>query len=497
MDLQKENIKNNLFKILERDFYVYPDSLRLKGELAFFILKDSYEKYLGFIGPEKIVRESGFSGQFKRDISIGSINGYIIRLFKRNNKNLKKLLNLFPDLYPSPLGMVTSFGFGDRLGIANAAHIRAVQKQKTVLPVLAQQSIRELSKTKKNFKIVVAQSIWNILQEGYLGKWGADADHIKEKKYFIEAAEAGMTMYTLDTSEYLDEKVLDMTDLQINKEYDLGTEYIKSIKKEYLGKKIKINGCKIYFSETTVVRLALVYGKALEFTKDIFQFLISKLDRFDYEVSFDETNTVTTPEAHYFIVNEIRRLGIDFTSLALRFPGIFEKGIDYIGDIEEFEKSINIHGLISRNLGGYKLSLHSGSDKLSIYPSFTRNTQGVFHVKTSGTSWLEALRVAALMDPQFFRRLFLIAVNSFEENKKAYHVNLDKDVLPTSIKNIKNKDLTHILDDYDLRRVFHIAYGVILDEEKEYLMKLLFENEQTHYGFLLENFEKHFNKLKY
>ena len=107
------------------------------------------------------------------------------------------LLNIFPELYPTPLGTNTSFGFGDRLGIANAAHIRIVKKQKGILPVLAQQSVRELLKTGKEFRDVLAQSMWNIIQEGYGGKWGADADHIKERKYFIEAVEAGMTMYTL------------------------------------------------------------------------------------------------------------------------------------------------------------------------------------------------------------------------------------------------------------------------------------------------------------
>ena len=495
--MQRENIKNGLFRTLSGDIFIYPDSLRFTGDLGCFILKDSHEKYLGITGPEKLVLESYFTDQVGNDIAFESICGYIIRLFKRSDENLKRLLNIFPELHPSPLGVNTSFGFGDRLGLANAAHIKTIKKQKTILPVLAQQSTRELSKTEKDFKIIITQSIWNILQEGYRDKWGADADHIKEKKYFIKAVEAGMTMYTLDTSEHLDEEVLNMTNSEIKENYQLDKEYIKKIIKEYLDKKIEINGNKFDFDEDTVMRLALVYGKALKFTEEIFQFLSGRLDTFDYEVSFDETNTVTTPEAHYFIVNEMRKSNIDFTSLALRFPGTFEKGIDYIGDLEEFERSINIHGHICRRLGGYKLSLHSGSDKLSIYPSFARNTKGVFHIKTSGTSWLEAVRLAASVDPVFFRELFQIALNTFEENKKAYHVDLDKGILPNSIKNVEDKDLPYILEDQNLRRVFHIAYGVILEREKERLMKLLFENEQKHYDYLLINFKKHFDALRF
>lgn len=495
--MQRENIKNILLEVFSNNYSIYPDSLRFSGGLTFFILKNSYEKYLGVMGPEKMVSESGFKDQAGNDISVDIVGKYIIKIFKRSSENLKILLDIFPELHPIPLGINTTFGFGDRLGLAGPAHIRIIEKQKGILPVPSQQSVRELSKTGKDFKTVISQSIWNIIQEGYKGKWGADADHIKEKEYFIKAVEAGMTMYTLDTSQHLDEAVLSMTGTMIKENYWLDTDYIRSIKKEYQDKKIVINSCKLYFSEDTIIRLALVYGKALKFTEEIFQFLSGKLGTFDYEISFDETNTITTPEAHYFIVNEMRRSNIVFTSLALRYPGTFEKGIDYIGNVREFNKSINIHGLISRNLGGYKLSLHSGSDKLSIYPSFARNTQGVFHIKTSGTSWLEAVRLVASVDPLFFRKLFRIAVDTFDENKKAYHVNLDKSALPITIKNIDDKKLPFMLDDRNLRRVFHIAYGMILEKEKEQLMRLLFENEEKHYDYLLTNFQKHFNALGY
>ncbi len=443
-----------------------------------------------------MISETGFSGRIERDFPTGGLDEYIIGLFNRDDKNLKKLVDQFPGLSPSPLGTDTSFGFGDRLGIANAAHIRIIRKQKGIIPILAQQSVRELLKTGKDFNTTVKQSIWNIFQEGYEGKWGADADHIKEKEYFIKAVEAGMTMYTLDTSDHLDEKILKMTDSMIRERYQIDTGYMKDIFKEYLGKKIKIDGYNLEFDEDTLIVLSLVYGKALEFTNDIFGFLSSKLDSFDYEVSFDETNTVTTPEAHYFIANELKRANIGFTSLALRFPGIFEKGIDYIGDIEGFNSSIRIHASICRELGDYKLSLHSGSDKLSIYPSFAKNTQGVFHIKTSGTSWLEAVRLVSSADTLFFRKLYQIAFDTFDENKKAYHVDLDKRDLPDSIKDIEDKDLPGLLDDRDLRRMFHISYGEILEKEGEQLMKLLFENENAHYDYLIKNFDNHFDALK-
>ncbi len=69
--------------------------------------------------------------------------------------------------------------------------------------------------------------------------------------------------------------------------------------------------------------------------------------------------------------------------------GEFEKGVDFKGDMAAFEASLKAHAAIARFLGPYKLSLHSGSDKLSIYTAFAKVTQGQFHVKTAGTSYLE------------------------------------------------------------------------------------------------------------
>lgn len=493
----KTNINKSIRQAISDDLYIYPDSLRPVGDLTFFILKGPEKRFLGVIGPSEELNAAGFTGRLSTKIDAGGGKGYAVGLYEQNEKNLDIILELIPSLKPVPLGTGTSFGFGDRLGIANAAHKRAVKKQKApILPVLAQQSVRELLKTGKDFKKVVYNSLWSVIQEGYQGKWGADADHIKDREYFVKAEDAGMTMFTLDTSDHLDEDVIGMSPEQIRGRYDLDSGYIKTVKERYLGKEIKIGGSNISFDEDIVIRLALVYGKALDFARDIFQFLSGKLKTFDYEVSFDETGTVTSPHAQYFIASEMHENDIDFSSLALRFPGTFEKGIDYLGDIDEFEKSIKIHSQISRMIGGYKLSLHSGSDKLSIYPIFARHTQGVFHIKTSGTSWLEEVRIGAAVDPSFFKELYKIAYDTFEENKKAYHVNLDIADLPEKIDKKYENDMPGIMSLPDIRRMFHIAYGAILDQKGKRLFGILYQNESMHYDYLLENFGSHFKALK-
>src|SRR4029078_7497460 len=108
---------------------------------------------------------------------------------------------------------------------------------------------------------------------------------------------------------------------------------------------------------------------------------------------------------HYIVAHRCLSRGMKLVSLAPRFIGDFEKGVDYKGDLPQLERSLADHAAIADALGPYKLSLHSGSDKLSIYPAFARLTRGRFHVKTAGTSYLEALRVAARHDQKLFRRI--------------------------------------------------------------------------------------------
>ena len=94
--------------------------------------------------------------------------------------------------------------------------------------------------------------------------------------------------------------------------------------------------------------------------------------------------------------SELLRLGVKFVSLAPRFVGRFEKGVDYIGDLALFEAELAQHAAVQKHFGNYKISIHSGSDKFSIYPLFAKYTEGKVHLKTAGTSYLEALRVMAI-----------------------------------------------------------------------------------------------------
>ena len=149
----------------------------------------------------------------------------------------------------------------------------------------------------------------------------------------------------------------------------------------------------------------------------MFKRLSELKDAFDFEVSVDETDSPTTPLEHFFIANELTRLGVKFTSLAPRFIGRFEKGVDYIGDLNALDAELAKHAAVTAHFGTYKLSLHSGSDKFSVYPLVAKHWGERIHVKTAGTSYLEALRVLAKHEPDLFLKIYSLGRERYETDK--------------------------------------------------------------------------------
>jgi hypothetical protein len=210
----------------------------------------------------------------------------------------------------------------------------------------------------------------------------------------------------------------------------------------------------------------------------------------DCEVEFaiDETDYPTKPAEHVVVVSELKRLGMDFVSFAPRFVGRFEKGVEHIGDIVELQRDFEIHAELARALGPYKLSLHSGSDKFSTYPLFAEATQGVAHLKTAGTSWAEALRVIANHDADLMRQILTLALDSFEANRKSYHLSCDPAKIPA---HPTDEQVLGLMDVVDSRQVLHVGYGAILDEFGARLYQVWNDNEEEHYRIIADHFVKH------
>lgn len=397
---------------------------------------------------------------------------------------------------------VATIGLGDRLGLASPGHIKAVQN-KNIKPVLAQQSIRELNLTNRTYEDVLDDVCFAVFQEGYKGGFGADGDHLKLEEDIKMALDLGFTMLTLDCSEKIDNTIEGLSQSQIKGKYSLlPEEERKYYENKYLDRDFNLKDSTFSFDKGKVMKNVLIYGEAIKFMKLVYEKYVKTAGRaIDFEISIDETATATAPESHFFIAEELYSNGIEVNSMAPRFCGEFQKGIDYIGDIEQFEREFKVHVEIADNFG-YKLSIHSGSDKFSVFPIIGKYTKGRFHAKTAGTNWLEAVRVVSEINPSLYRRMHKYAFDHFEEAKKYYHVTTDISAIK-DIDKVSDGELVGYMNDNNARQLIHITYGLLLqakDSNSKYLFKdefykTLNENEEKYDRALMNHIEKHIELL--
>jgi tagaturonate epimerase len=430
----------------------------------------------------------GFAGTAER------VDGKVRFVAETTPENALALRSALPWLKPSRFGLHTSAGFGDRLGLATPGHARALNTVGAEInPVFAQQSIREMGRCHRTPRNVLDDATWGAFQAGWTKPVGGDADHLEQLEDIDDTVAAGFVFYTLDPKAEVDpeaehadpqtiqQKVaaLDWTGL----ESDLAT-----FTKSYVGRRVDLEHEAIELDEQSVLRAMAKYGPSLAHAMAMYRRLMEKGIDCEVEFAVDETDYPTTPAEHVVVVSELQRLGMAFISFAPRFVGRFEKGVEYIGDINELQRDFKIHAQIARALGPYKLSLHSGSDKFSTYPLIAEATKGLVHLKTAGTSWAEALRVIANNDPDLMREVLALALDSFEVNRKSYHLSCDPTRIPTDPT---DDEVAQLMDRVDSRQVLHVGYGAILDEFGTRMYQVWNDNEEEHYRIIADHFVKH------
>lgn len=386
---------------------------------------------------------------------------------------------------PSPLGVSPSFGFGDRLGLATSGHIAAVRGT-NFAPVFAQQSVRENARTGRTPQQVMDDAKRAVDAAGWDAPWGADADHLKTVDDIPPFVEARYTFFTIDPGEYVDNAV-DTDSIDVLKQKIVGLPWDELSRLYLTG-----NGNQPWgqFEAESLMRAAVKYSKAVRHAATMFARLSGMVDGFDFEVSVDETDSPTTPLEHFFIASELTRAGVKFTSLAPRFIGRFEKGVDYIGGLDALDSELAKHAAVTAHFGTYKLSLHSGSDKFSVYPLLQKHWGERIHVKTAGTSYLEALRVLAQYEPELFIKIYSLARERYETDKQTYHVSAELDHLP------ETDDLPAVLEDFHAREVLHVTFGSVLARFGVELKAALVKHEGAYCDALKAHFGKHLSLLK-
>lgn len=409
---------------------------------------------------------------------------------------------------PVILGLKKSFGFGDRLGLAGPGHIAALEKS-DFAGIIAQQSIREMTRTERTPEEVMQATRDALAAAKYLKPWGADADHLKTEADVKVTADAGFCFFTIDPSEFVVNEADTMDEAALREHVDGmikdGT-FTPDWAERYLGQDWELaDSPALSFDEEALLRAAVKYGRAIAHCEVMNGHIAThSADRpFEVEVSVDETDSPTSHLEHLFFALELKRRGVVVVSLAPRFIGEFEKGIDYKGDIIAFEASLEKHVAIAKTHGPYKISIHSGSDKFSIYPAIGRICGDLLHVKTAGTSYLEALRAVLRADRELFLEIACYAAGRFPEDKASYHISVtDADVAAISHDTIDDLEDFYLGQDNG-RQLLHVTFGSVLTKGyrasgqsfKEAILETLRAHEDLHKEVLEVHLGKHLSLL--
>jgi hypothetical protein len=292
-----------------------------------------------------------------------------------------------------------SFGIGDRFSRQGkpqlAAIIKAKQQGLDITPVW-NKSHREHTIIGTNHADTRKEADDAVAAYGWEGPYLVDADHIglNNADEFIESSD----FFTLDVADYIGQKA---------NEADIET-FIQKHKK-YIGT-VKIEGIDetLNISEQQITAIADKTLTAVQQAGKIYRHIKAAKgsDNFITEVSMDETEQPQTPLEMLFILAAIADEGIPAQTIAPKFTGRFNKGVDYVGDVKvfakEFEQDLAVVAFAVKEFGlskNLKLSIHSGSDKFSIYSPIAKAIKKFdagLHIKTAGTTWLEELIGLAL-----------------------------------------------------------------------------------------------------
>ncbi|HEY8745369.1 MAG TPA: tagaturonate epimerase family protein [Chloroflexota bacterium] len=445
-------------------FSVVPSSLTYGDGVHYALVMDADgERRLAVVAPRGSAQLDGLRGV------ASEYHGGVLLLSPLTSENAAAMRSRLEWLRPRPLGLRTSVGLGDRLGLATPGHLqglRAVGGDLAAIP--AQQSIREMQRTERTPQQVMDDAMWGVLAEGWQTGFGADADHLKTTADIDRCLAAGYTFYTFDPGEYVDNRAEHATIAQLQAALaelpwsDL-EDSPAALAARYLAQPFACDEYPIRFDELTLLRAAVKYGRAIAHVLRLYRHLAAAGAGRDWEVevSVDETELPTTHAEHLYIATEMRRLGVRWVSLAPRYIGQFEKGVDFIGDVAAFEADFAGHAAIARCCGPYKLSLHSGSDKFSIYAACARQTRGLVHLKTAGTSYLEALRTIATREPDLLRAIYQFARVRFEDDRASYHLSARLDRAPEPAT-LADRNLPLLLEQNDARQILHVTFGSVL-----------------------------------
>jgi hypothetical protein len=397
-----------------------------------------------------------------------------------------------------------SFGMGDRFEHQASAQLSAILKadeQGVEITPVWNKSNREHTTIGTQPWDVRIEADTAVKKAGFRKPYFVDADHINFDTVdrFIESSD----FFTIDVASYIGKKA----------DEDQLTAFGEKTKM-FTRKEIAITSTlKVSTDEMAIKRIAEKYLFAAKKAGDIYRKIeaIKGKGRFITEVSMDEVPNPQTPLEMLFILKMLADENIPVQTVAPKFSGRFNKGVDYVGDplkfAEEFEADLLIIDFAIKEFGlpeKLKMSVHSGSDKFAIYPHIGRiirkHNKGI-HIKTAGTTWLEEIIGLAMSGGealQFAKEIYAGSLHNIEELCAPYADVIDIDVkaLPSAatvnqwssqeFAGALMHDPGNSLYDPNMRQLIHVAYKLaakqidkyylLLETNKDLISQCVFDN---------------------
>ncbi|HNQ38373.1 MAG TPA: tagaturonate epimerase family protein, partial [Prolixibacteraceae bacterium] len=406
-----------------------------------------------------------------------------------------------------------SIGTGDRFEHQGEAQLRAVMRaaEKGVeITTVWNKSNREHNIVHSEPTGTRREADAAVAALGWTGQYLVDADHINLGN--VDRFIAVSDFFTLDVAMYINKPAAE--------------EAVTAFKQScaVFGSEVRIPGIPdpIVITEELLDKVAAKYLAAIQEAGKIYRHIESGKGpgTFVTEVSMDEVEAPQTPIDMFFILKMIADLGIPAQTIAPKFTGRFNKGVDYVGDVtqfaREFEQDVLVIDYAVKNFGlpgNLKLSVHSGSDKFTIYPvmaEIIRKYDKGLHLKTAGTTWLEeviGLAVAGGDALEAAKEIYTKALGRKEELCAPYAdvIDIDDSRLPSAgevaaWESAKFANtLRHIPGhpDYNphFRQLIHVGYKVAAEMGERYT-NLLKEHKKIIGQCVEENiYDRHLCRL--
>jgi len=383
-----------------------------------------------------------------------------------------------------------SFGTGDRFGRQGHAQLRAITEiNRLGIPVVPvwNKSNREHTIIGSAPADVREEAASAVAACGYSGNYYVDADHISLETVdkFIDNS----TFFTVDVAHCIGRKP----------PREALADF-KARNAKYQGS-INIHGMaqELYITGGFLEGFAENYLVALEEVRRIYDHIsaIKGRENFIAEVSVDEAEKVQGPLDLFFILSELKVKGVEVQTIAPKFTGLFAKGVDYYGDVEGFEREFERDVAVVRHAIGelgmpvnLKLSVHSGSDKFSIYPAIRaaiRKFDTGIHVKTAGTTWLEeviGLAEAGEDGLEIACEIYARSLGRFEELTRPYAtvLNIKRQFLPevAEVNSWNGRHFSEVLThdpackayNPHFRQLIHVGYKIAAEMGDQFLAAL-------------------------